>query len=882
MQNVMQVSAPPTAAASDRPNGASRAPRRRAVFSLAIAGCLIALMSVVDMFVARPWDGVVPDPYAAPGILIQDLVPGGGAEKAGIRPGDVILGIGHRMLARPADAPPELRRHGVGESVRYLVQRGEQVFEVTVVLSAYRAASLSYFYFAFLGTLFVTLGWFVYSRRPSDPAAAVFFLLCTLFLLFFVCRLRPLSYYWIDYFVQLAGTFALFLLPAVFLHFFLLFPSRKDLRFAEGATGRTRSFLAALQRFLNGSPLFLVLLYTLPPATYVVKMAAYAGSGRPERLVYGAPLLSWILLADYLVLGLLALFHSWWTAPERRQRQQILVLLVGTLSGTVPFVLVVFWFPAFFKSDRLLAWGVVPMALVPLSFAYSIVRFRLFDVQVIIKKSIVYALVTAAVTGFYALAIVTGSRLASSYVLFSSPLFAFSFALMIVLVVDPLRRRIQEFVDRRFFRDRADFQRALVEMSRSVVSQLERGKLHELLTGRTAELLRLERLVLLTPRPEDGALAAPAAGDGSALVLPLGSRLGSLLVERGDPVRMTELAPVRLDEASRRFWEAAHKQGVRVLVPVVTRGRLLGLLAVGAKRSEEDFGPEDLDHLTTIANQGALGLEAVALHEELTRRAEVERDLEIARDIQVSLFPRELPKLPGIDFFGVSRPAKVVGGDFYDFLPFAGDGRLGLVVGDVSGKSIPASLLMVAAKEIVYARAMTNPDPAVVFRESNRRIYAIKRRMFVALSYFVIDPDALTLHYTVGGQPAPLLVRGEGAVVEIPSPDVRLPLGALRDTVYDARTFFLRRGDLLLFYTDGLNEAMSANQVPYGDERLKASLVRHASKPLPELADELLEDIRQFTYGAEQYDDQTFVLMRVDGGETSLRRGRIDLGRTAE
>ena len=177
---------------------------------------------------------------------------------------------------------------------------------------------------------------------------------------------------------------------------------------------------------------------------------------------------------------------------------------------------------------------------------------------------------------------------------------------------------------------------------------------------------------------------------------------------------------------------------------------------------------------------------------------------------------------------------------------------------------------------------MSDPDPAVVFREANRRIYAIKRRMFVALSYFVIDPEALTLHYTVGGQPAPLLVRGEGEVAEIPSPDVRLPLGALKDTVYDARTFYLRRGDLLLFHTDGLNEAMSTDQVQYGEERLKASLARHASRPLPELADELLEDIRQFTYGAEQYDDETFVLMRVAGGETSPRRGRINMGRGDE
>jgi serine phosphatase RsbU (regulator of sigma subunit) len=208
----------------------------------------------------------------------------------------------------------------------------------------------------------------------------------------------------------------------------------------------------------------------------------------------------------------------------------------------------------------------------------------------------------------------------------------------------------------------------------------------------------------------------------------------------------------------------------------------------------------------------------------------------------------------------------VVGGDFYDFLDVDGGGnrRLGLVLGDVSGKSIPASLLMVAAKEIVYARAMADPDPAVVFRESNRRVYDIKRKMFVALSYFLLDAESLTLTYAVGGQPMPLLLRtGSSVAEELPAPLARLPLGAFRNVLYDSKTLFLRPGDLLLFYTDGLNEAMSTDMTAYGDERLKASFVRHASEPLPEMADELLEDIRQFTYGAEQYDDQTFVLMRV-------------------
>jgi hypothetical protein len=184
--------------------------RRRALFAAGFAGLLIALLSVVDMFLPKPYDGVVPDPYATGGILVRDLVPGGAAEKAGIRAGDVILGIGHKMLNKPIDAPPELRRHGIGEKVAYLVRRAGQTRELNVVLSHVRLGSASYFYYALLGGLFFGLGMFVLSQRQDDPAAQIFFVLCTLFMLFFVCRLRPSSYYWIDYFVQVAGTLALF------------------------------------------------------------------------------------------------------------------------------------------------------------------------------------------------------------------------------------------------------------------------------------------------------------------------------------------------------------------------------------------------------------------------------------------------------------------------------------------------------------------------------------------------------------------------------------------------------------------------------------------------------------------------------------------------
>ncbi|HUM01963.1 MAG TPA: PDZ domain-containing protein, partial [Thermoanaerobaculia bacterium] len=134
------------------------ASRRRVLVAAGLLGGLIALLSVVDKFLPKAYDGAVPDPYSTGGILIRDLVPGGPAERAGLKAGDVILGIGHRILNRPTDAPAELRRHRVGESVEYLVRRGDRLFEVQVVLTPFRLGSGTYLYYALLGGLFFALG----------------------------------------------------------------------------------------------------------------------------------------------------------------------------------------------------------------------------------------------------------------------------------------------------------------------------------------------------------------------------------------------------------------------------------------------------------------------------------------------------------------------------------------------------------------------------------------------------------------------------------------------------------------------------------------------------------------------------------------------------
>jgi sigma-B regulation protein RsbU (phosphoserine phosphatase) len=172
---------------------------------------------------------------------------------------------------------------------------------------------------------------------------------------------------------------------------------------------------------------------------------------------------------------------------------------------------------------------------------------------------------------------------------------------------------------------------------------------------------------------------------------------------------------------------------------------------------------------------------------------------------------------------------------------------------------------MVASKEIVYSRALTIRDPGLLFQESNRRIYSIKRRMFVSLGYFVLDPGAMSLRYAIGGQPLPILLRsGDGGPRPLDPPEHRLPLGAFREVAYDTREIFLKRGDLIFFYTDGFSEAMDEQMNPFGEERLMESLASRRDGSLEDLANGVLADIRRYVGGAEQYDDMTFLLLKAE------------------
>jgi serine phosphatase RsbU (regulator of sigma subunit) len=856
--------------------GPESAPRPGWLLAVGFVGLAIAIASIADMFSARPYDGIVPVPYGRGGIEVRATVPGSPAEKAGIKPGECIEGISGRIVSTISDASEELRRHKIGDRVRYLVRNApcpaapretaapaSATRVIQLQLSSERLGGKTYLYAVVVGFLFFLIGLFVLVRVPHERSARIFFLLCSLFLIFFVCRLRPASYWWIDVFVQNTGTVSLFLLPAVFLHFFLVFPRPKRLHFARADewTGEPPArWRVRVQEFLSASPGLLYLLYAIPPFVFLYDVFRQV-QGEKVTVLSGAPLSSWVLLGDYLVLGLLALAHSAFTLEDPRERRQAFHVFVGTILGTVPFVLFFIVLPSAFGIDEYAFYGIIPMILIPLTFAYAIVRFQMLNVRVIVRRTFLYAATTAVLLGLYAGAVALANLVFASSRLSASPLFNFGFFLVGISLFEVLRRRLQTPLDKLFFREKFDYQAALLEMSEAITGELDLGRIADYLTASISGTMRLERASIWL-RDRDGWLERRGHRDDR---LSPSAAMRRVLRQEGKPSDLREISLHFADPESEEFRERLLEEGFQLLVPLIYRERLMGVLALKEKLSGERFDRDDQALLSTLANQSALAIETALLHDEMTRQAELKRDLEIARDIQTSLLPRSMPELAGFSLFGGSIPARVVGGDFYDFIPFE-DQRLGLVIGDVSGKSVPASLLMVASKEIVYSRALTTSDPGTLFQESNRRIYSIKRRMFVSLGFFLLDARSMSMRYAIGGQPLPILIRsGDGGPRLLEPPEHRLPLGAFREVPYDTMEIFLKKGDLLFFYTDGLTEAMDGSMNPYGEERLMASMeARKAVGSLEELAQGVLSDIRDHVAGAEQYDDMTFLFLRVE------------------
>jgi serine phosphatase RsbU (regulator of sigma subunit)/anti-sigma regulatory factor (Ser/Thr protein kinase) len=310
--------------------------------------------------------------------------------------------------------------------------------------------------------------------------------------------------------------------------------------------------------------------------------------------------------------------------------------------------------------------------------------------------------------------------------------------------------------------------------------------------------------------------------------------------------------------------------GVKLAVPLVSQGELIGVLNLGPRLSEQEYSSDDRKLLDNLAAQAAPALRVGQLvreqEAEAATRQRFEQELEVARLIQQNFLPKELPELPGWQIAAYYRPAREVGGDFYDVIPLP-DGRVGFVVGDVTDKGVPAALVMSATRSVLRASAQRLVDPGEVLERVNEHLCPdMPEKMFVTCLYGVLDPETGLLRFANAGHDLPYVKTAEG-VIELRARG--MPLGLMPGMSYEEKEATLAPGDGVLLHSDGVVEAHDPDRDMYGFPRLKEAVGKFPAGQ--ELIDSVLSELDAFTGpGAEQEDDITMVTLQRSAGDSVL------------
>jgi serine phosphatase RsbU (regulator of sigma subunit) len=472
--------------------------------------------------------------------------------------------------------------------------------------------------------------------------------------------------------------------------------------------------------------------------------------------------------------------------------------------------------------------------LIPLSFAFAILKYRLMNIDVIIRRTVLYSILSAIVFGLYVAVVAGIGTLVVNFTAVKSQTMIIGSTIVVGLIAIPLRNRLQQMVDRNLFRERRDFALALRNISSAIgVSDLQ------VFLQKSAEQLQRavqNRFVLLALRSESHYVAAAKVGIADEI-------LGRLQIP------IAELPEIDPESAP-----ALRRLGTSLVLPLRAHSATLGFMALGTRLSDQEFGTDDLQFLAAAAQQIALGIDSARYRTE-------EADYAQARAMQQILLPTTFPKLNGFGISGMWQPARSVGGDYFDTIAL-GDGRVAVCIADVAGKGMPAALLMANLQAAVKATAASDVAPEQLC-ERVKRVVAnnLAGGTFITFFYGVIDAASRTFAYCNAGHNPPILVREGGS-------EERLTTGGpalcrlFRDEPHAGGAVQLEPGDRLVLFTDGASEARRGEE-EFGEERLTAVIAGNRFLPADALQAAIAGAITGFT-GGNLDDDLTLVVVAAE------------------
>ena len=776
--------------------------------------------------------------------------------KAGLKVLDRVVSIDGQPVWQGEDVLQAVSQKQPGTPLKYVIESKGEVRELVMPVGTFSVRDFFLvFLFTFLGGAAVfCLGFIVYLLKPNIKTSWVFFLLCFFLSLYMITGFEILTNY---LFVKI-HYLALCIMSPLFFHLGSIFPERK--------------------RLLDRYPKLEYLIYA--PAVILALYYQVYLIGFKDILVSNA--LTWLpsyfkmasinrFFTLFCVLGLIIfVFHSIFRASTIIARQRSRMILFGVTIAFAPCV-VIMLAAAVFRFSFPLNFLVFFVVFFPASIAYSIVRHNLFDADEIIKRTVGYFVVTAIVIGAYALVSVLFNVFLGQYQLAQSKAFPILFTLGVILIFNPLRDQVQSIVDRIFFRKEYDYGTIVEKVSGAMTSLLELQQILKRLIQTFMEDMFIDNSSVMLLTADGTQYQVHRAGgeqkqDLENTVIKREESVMTIIEEekreltRYDVIEDPKYADV--SESSASSFEALHAS---LMVPLIYQDKVIGSLNLGNKKSGKFYNREDLDLLRTLAHQGAVAIENARLFQENLEKQRMEDELNIARDLQMSMLPSECPTVAGLDLAAYSVSAQEVGGDFYDFIDM-GDQKLGFVIGDVTGKSVSGALVMSASRSVFRMLSEETLGVSESMMRANRRLKKdVKSGMFVALLYAVIDAGKQTLTLCSAGQTQPILLSAKAQEAELVETEGDpFPLGILEEAGYEETRRQLESGDKVIFYTDGIVEAMNEQEEIFGFERLLEIAQGARTMNADELLKEILNKVNEFVGNAPQHDDITVIVVGVE------------------
>jgi phosphoserine phosphatase RsbU/P len=778
-------------------------------------------------------------------LLITDIVKGGVSEQAGIKDGDLLLKINGKGFKTSNEAQLVLNSIS-GNYATYLIERNGVQFETRIlILKFIDLAFLSQF---LLGLGFLFVGYIVVMVKPQGKIQQMFARFSILSMLFFgltaplninseidpVWKVRLLVGGLI-----IASVFA----PPLFVRFFLFFP---------------------VKRKGHNSRMLTLALYTAS-LTITILLMIYA-RGIEHQLL--AVIFYFSRYAFYFA-GFAIFIHSYFALIPKEQRVQLRPVLIGVAIGLVLFayglaVQTINPFAAFINPTILLP--VMLLVVVPIFFGYAIFRHRLMDVDVVIRRSLIYGTVTASLAAIYLVSVYGIGTLVNYFFGEQENHLLIVVSLVVVaFVFDPVKQRFQNGIDRIFFHERYDYQRALLEFTQELPRLMEMENILDSIVSRLSSTMHIEKLSVFICGEKEGCKTAAQKLEQTDCTFSDGENtLMALLQKTRKPVDLHllddeyDVTEIKIEEKQKLL-----RAGVVLSVPMFLQDRLVGFINVGPKMSGKVYSQEDINLLATVAGQAAIAIENSRLHKSEIEQGRIKEELDLARKIQQGLFPKASPEIAGLDISGVSVPALSVGGDYYDFVQL-GPKKILAVVADVSGKGMSAALYMSKIQGMVQLAAHMYYTPKEMLININRRIFeGLDRKSFITMILALFDLKKKEVRICRAGHNKALFSKnGKIRFLEGGGIGLGLERGPMFENAIEEVRLPITQNGLFLFYTDGITEAMNEKKQQLGEDAVVSILKKKRHLSAEGIQKAILTRVKNFRGSAEQHDDVTMVVVK--------------------